>query len=443
MTKTKIQTIAGFAILTALIFFYSCRKVEPDAVPLSLEKNFSAEVAKEYFTQNLKKNLVGSLKTTARILSEEKTFLGKYNIKWRLAKSFRRGKYEMVEAPMRFERNRLVMYSFGGNEGKEDLTGAMARASFNKFLLYRTEEGRVITRILTFIPDKNYIEKYGMEATKNGSDHLEKNFSGYVEFRTWKQESLFVYRIKNGKVVKKVKLRRNQAASQPGDKNGEMAQTLSNCNIVCDPIYGLVCREGDFNSESSSGYDMECSEEVVDYDCYEDPFCNPYDPGDDPWDDPCDLPGSYYLPECGYDPDPCLDYGICVDDPDPTNPGDPLLQACLDDATSSYIQDIEDLNDTWNAKVMQCYATGYSMPLANLLQVFPGLFEAILEVRATFGGSLAQVDYEALIGYVEDLEAANQFITTCVVSSDSEFDDAAYYRQALLHQRWNWCYANN
>lgn len=443
MTKTRIQTIVGFVILIVFMFFYSCRKVEPDAVPLSFEKDFGVKTAKDFFTQNLKKDLVGSLKTTARVLSEEKTFLGKYNIKWRLAKSFRRGKYEMVEAPMRFERNKLTMYSFGGNDGKEDLTGAMARASFNKFLLYRTEEGRVITRILTFIPDKNYIEKHGMEATKNGSDHLEKNFSGYVEFRTWKQEKLFVYRIQDGKAVKKVKLRRNQVASQLGGKNGKMAKTLASCNIVCDPVYELVCSQGDYNSESSSGYDMECSEEVVGYDCYEDPFCDPYDPGDDPWEDPCDLPGSYYLPECGYDPDPCLDYGICVDDPDPTNPGDPLLQACLDDATNSYIDDIENLNDTWDANVMQCYADGYSMPVANFLQMFPGLFDAILDARRTYGGSFAEVDWEALIGYVQDLEAARAFITTCVVSRDSEFNTAAINRQTLLNQRWNWCYANN
>lgn len=65
----------------------------------------------------------------------------------------------------------------------------------------------------------------------------------------------------------------------------------------------------------------------------------------------------------------------------------------------------------------------------------------LIDVRSQ--GSFAEVDWEALIGYVQDLEAAKAFIITCVVSRDSEFNTAAINRQTLLNQRWNWCYANN
>lgn len=355
MRKLKIQTLIMLAVMATVSIFFSCRKmlteIPEDPFPLSLEKDFTVETAKDYFNENLENTLIANPKTARAVQREQKAFSGRYDINWARAKNFRRGRFEMVEVPIWFQHRRLTMYSFEGNQGPAASTEAMATASVHKLLIYRTKQGRVISRILTFIPDKAYIAKYGMDVSKNGSDHLEKNFSGYVEFRTLKQQKiLFVYRIKAGKAVKRIKL----GARHKAEISARTLSTASStCPDICEPIWDLDCYQGDPNPESSTGYDVICENKIVGENCYPD-FCLP-----DPDPDPCLDPANYNLPECGYEPDPCIDYGLCdpedPEEPEPEPAPDPCAKARSMEADTSFKSKM----NTLKGKTSENYEAGY------------------------------------------------------------------------------------
>lgn len=69
--------------------------------------------------------------------------------------------------------------------------------------------------------------------------------------------------------------------------------TKSDCQ-ECDPIYETVCEEiGDPDATGGTGY--VCTEELVDFWCYD----VPCEGGEDSYpDDDCNNPNNYDLPDC-------------------------------------------------------------------------------------------------------------------------------------------------
>jgi hypothetical protein len=366
-------------VLLIIAIAFSCQKFDKmDTVEgLSLDPHFTVEIAQKYYLDHYKQKIKSNLRVLSRG-ADPKAFTGRFAIKWKFAHTFSKGNLEMVEAPIRFEKIKLTAYTFDGNGGNAATTDDMMEAAFSRYVIYRDKSGRVLSRILTIIPDKAYISKYGKDASKNGAEHIEKNFSGYIEFRTWDQKSLFIYRIKEGKGVGKVKLK-DQRENRFPDKQVLEYKTNSICPLICDPVYDIDCHQGDFNPESTSGHDVVCDRVVVDHHCYTDPSCIEVD------DDPCSGPFATSLPECGFTGDPCIDWGICGDPP-PDEPED--LCNVLKTAAASTVNSMLDGNTSiLNAINAAVAFSANNMESAFLIDESGGTIVASAPVPTTTPGA--------------------------------------------------------
>lgn len=322
LKKRKISLRVALCIMALLTLFWACRKnyggpldndIGRAQVGLSLKdaQAFHRSAVANFQRPSGRQLMGGAV--------EPITFAGEPVVRWNKSDSYRDGRFEMLEVPIWFPKTRLTAYSFDGNVANGVSDQAMLAAAFSKYVVYRDPlKNKITARILTFMPDKAYIKKYGRYAIKNTGRHLEKNFSGYIEVRNMKQKSIFVLRIKAGKVVKTVRLQRRPAV--PKDRQQEARATMSgSCPEICDPQYEMDCHQGAPNPDAPGGYEVECVWAQSGCDWYPDPSCPP-DPGEWPEPTDCDDPANYWMPQCGYQPNPCEDWGECGPEDDDGDP---------------------------------------------------------------------------------------------------------------------------
>jgi len=318
--KRKMNIRLVLSVFALLTVFWACRKnysnpLDGDLV--AVQKGLSLKEA-QAFHRSASVNFKNADRQVMGTDATPPTFSGEPVVRWNKSDSYKDGRFEMLEVPIWFPKTRLTAYSFDGNKVNDVSNQAMLAASFSKYVIYRDPlKNKITARILTFMPDKAYLKKYGRYAIKNTGRHLEKNFSGYIEMRDMKQKSILIVRVKAGKVVKTVRMQRRPTGSK--DRQQEGSATMSSCPDICDPEYEMDCHQGQPDPDASGGYEVECTRVEVGVFCYPDPFCSP-----DPWEWPdpndCDDPANYYLPQCGYEPNPCEDWGECGPEDDDEDP---------------------------------------------------------------------------------------------------------------------------
>lgn len=62
---------------------------------------------------------------------------------------------------------------------------------------------RIKMRILTYIPDKEYIMQHKAEMKLNSIKKVQHNFIGYIEYRGLDDKLLKILRVKDGRVVRR------------------------------------------------------------------------------------------------------------------------------------------------------------------------------------------------------------------------------------------------
>lgn len=315
----KKKTI--IVVVLSLILLYSCRKnfMEIDSVKSSTQ--FDVADAKLYLKALIKKDAEAN--KLARGIAPKTIKTGQkifYPFWDRAITANYKGKADYVEVPIALANKQISLYHFAKDNIKEKPDGMVVLASFQRLVIYKNRKGQIGQRLLTYIPDKQYVRKHGYEASANSLSQLSRDFFGYIEFKNWSGDIVSVLRIENGKAVRRYKItkasKEQVLASQHmsvGTK-GKVAAVGATMSFteeeVCDmewiPIYDTVCEvHDDGNPNDDVLNEVECTEEEVgEYAAWVCRTVEVPDPDPCPWGNCDECPSG----DCGEeDPSPLID----------------------------------------------------------------------------------------------------------------------------------------
>jgi hypothetical protein len=243
--KIKNKYIAILATFMLSIGIYSCRK-ELTAIP---EMKPEAQWAKSYFNDVLLPNVGNQVSYVIanKVSSTERTG-SKPNLKtpiWARAFVDKTSLYEFVEIPLKYTRK--ITSTIGKKDSPADME--IIKASFDRLIIYKDKNGKIDQRIISFIPDKDYLKRHNGDISHNNINKLDKDFNGYLIYKTWDDKTVNRLRIANGKAISLTKskvsqptLKLNKLASidrptsdRPGTE-GEFG-----CSDYYDVVYETAC----------------------------------------------------------------------------------------------------------------------------------------------------------------------------------------------------------
>jgi len=304
----------ALALLVFLLFFQiACRKDRKgsgDQLPGT--NTLSVLDARKYFYNTLRKKPIGNL----MIMSETDRANSKLYPDWFKAKSIKTSLYDMVEVPVVSKNMLITLYSFtskGEPSRKPDLT--VMSVCFKRLIIYKNKSGIVNQRIVTYVPDREYLLKHKNDATNNYINKFDPDFSGYLEYADWSGKIYFVLRMLNGKAVRKVTVISNTIHLNTGlQVNSTGTLKMDDDCMDCEPIYQESC----ISAGDDPNVEPTCTENIVGQNCVSYP-CDPGGTGGT--DDPCLDPANMNTALCGgTDPDPSCGTNC---NPPPSPPDDP------------------------------------------------------------------------------------------------------------------------
>lgn len=360
-----------------LVLIYSCRKSlmpNMDESKAALGK-FDVNAAREHVKSLVRGEVPFDGKIAQKTMSAKGTYSAKGGVSQTTVKTGQKifypfwdramtsnfkGKMDYVEVPIALSSRQIRLYQFPQDNIKLKPDASVAKAAFQRLVVYKDSRGRIGQRLLTYIPDKQYIMQHGYEASTNRLSRLNGDFFGYIEYKNWSGDIVSVLRIENGKVVRRYSinskskeqlksLNLQRPTTKPTGKvmrNGNA--TSSTIEEVCDwvwiPIMETVCEvNDDGNPNDENLNEVECTlQEVGEYADLVCTWVEVPDPEPCPWGD-CDEEPCY---DCE---NPCTD----CEEPDPEP--DPCAEVGSQSSEPEYKNKATDLKSKTNLK----YESGY------------------------------------------------------------------------------------
>lgn len=222
-----------FAI--SFIGFYACKKdkQEPTYVKDDPNAPLSRASVEHYFYNSL-------IKKPGSIVKSSNATVSSSDIKnWKhimFDKSYESESTEssFVEIPVLYnQRPSLIIKEEGDSLDAADVREIL-NASFDRLIVYKNKSTNAVDqRIVTYIPDKEYLKKHKKDISHNQFDKLDKDFNGYLSFRKWDDTPEFSVRIENGKSV------RGFGYEKVPDKKGNATKAI--CTTVMTEYYTQTC----------------------------------------------------------------------------------------------------------------------------------------------------------------------------------------------------------
>lgn len=199
-----------------------------------------------------------------------------------------------VEVPLFYNQRPATFVA--PKEGKLDAATRLKllNASFDRLVIFKNKKtGQVDSRIVTYMPDIDYLNRHGKDISNNGINRMDKDFSGALIYRKWDGNMLFARKMVDGRIAKKfTAVNKLNKVNKP--KAGNAREV---CDAYCTWSYEQTC----YTTISGEFITEECGDWVlVDTYCWEE--C--YDDGSDD----------------GGTGDPCIDYGDCGTPDPPSTP---------------------------------------------------------------------------------------------------------------------------
>lgn len=293
---------APLLIISFCLVIFACRKeLQPPSKNEVLENptvKMDVELAKAFY-RNFKKengdkvnmtqyaNLSQSNKKTSALRTESDGITNRKYLFFKKAYTSETPNSSFVEVPVLYNQRFstiLPNVKLSSLEKKE-----IFAASFDRMIIFKNKKtGKSSQRMITFIPNIEYLRKHKNDISHNHITRLDKDFDGYLEYKDWSGNPLYIIKYVKGKKTKIIRLK-NKAKIRNANLN--MATARTTCTVHLVEIWGESCVVVD-----PEGFYQQCEPYLVD---------------------------SYFVEECVEedDPltgDPCIDYGDCLT-------GDPCL----------------------------------------------------------------------------------------------------------------------
>jgi|GEM_PF-1180930 len=324
----------GLTILCFTILFYACEKMNNLYEESDIQKPQATEITlfKDYFYQMVKSE--GRRGPSFTVKSASIQVNQKYAI-WKKAYYSETKNGTFLEVPIVYNQRFATIFKKNKKDDKS-INEEIFKGSFDRLIIYKNKISGVFDRkLITYIPDINYLRKYHNDISHNHLDKLDSDFTGFLEYKNWDGTKLFTLQKENGKTVKKfyytasgnisaelISTIENNRKISSGLKEGKLMSInikdkltmgVYICGVDYVDIMGESCIDAGPDDGSSGGS----------------PVCTPYlistetvytycDDGNDPPCSTCDLTGN-----------DCLDYGIgCPENTnnDPSSAEDPCAR---------------------------------------------------------------------------------------------------------------------
>ena len=283
-----MKKIYSLLLIIVFVAIYACRK-ELTGSQEEQGTELTIAVAKNHYrklSNNSKANGV-SVMTAPKDMT----------LLWGKAYQGKQRVTDYIEVPISAKRKRITYYNFPQDSLKYKPDASVGQWSMQRLVFIKNPGKEIKERILTFIPDKEYLIKRKAEMHLNSLRKIQPKFSGYLEYRDWAGKVVRILRIKDGKVVR----RYTPPSVNKKGKNGASVMEIV-CDEECYPVWDLVCEQ---TPGSEIDYDVTCTDTYLGDDCFPvncyDDENNPEDPDPDP------------------DPFDCIYYGTCEDEPEPNH----------------------------------------------------------------------------------------------------------------------------
>jgi hypothetical protein len=194
---TKTNTLLILLVSLSLLLINSCKKELLD----SQNKN-SIAWAKEYYNATLAISKPNAVSSDANSQPGATTTESIRTPLWELSSNGENEDFTFVEVPLNYNHRIASVIKISG----ENLTNAekieIANASFDVLMIYKNKQGVISQQVVTLIPDKNYLKKHNGDMSGNALAKLDSDFSGFLRYKDWNGEKMFLERIENGLLVK-------------------------------------------------------------------------------------------------------------------------------------------------------------------------------------------------------------------------------------------------
>jgi hypothetical protein len=195
----------SISLTSIVLLVISCRKDHNSAATNpgkdTTQNTLSVNVARKYFYKVLRKQTQSPL-AVASTTSAKNQKIYPY---WNHAYSSHTKLFDFVEMPVisvHQQRSVRTLAADGNPDAAQ--TKAVLAASFTRLVVYKNKAGVTNQRLITFIPDYDYLKKHNNDISHNHIDKLDNDFSGILEYRNWNNILLFVLRLKNGVVTRHI-----------------------------------------------------------------------------------------------------------------------------------------------------------------------------------------------------------------------------------------------
>jgi hypothetical protein len=294
MKRKPSALTAGVLLFAAFLIIISCRKVFDEKIGSDVTTSFGIKDARKFFYNTLRKQQAALAKGADK----------KIYPYWSLAYEGKTNKYAFVEVPFILPKMQHYSLNIKSASNKTDDRSALkiVKGSLSRLVLYKNNKGTVGKRIITYIPDLEYLEKHNNDISHNQIDKLDADFNGFLRYSTIDGKYLFTLKIKDGKSILKYSPNLNFVPNSTKGTSGKKGGKTMNIppGQICDEtLWTLWEQECEyFFPDGPQGPEVEvCDDPYIIDQWYE--YTNCYAD--------CSDPINFNTAECGYDEEEPLD----------------------------------------------------------------------------------------------------------------------------------------
>jgi hypothetical protein len=213
--------------------------------------------AKDYYLSNLKTSESVNLNFQTATNGTSSKNSKRQNLKktnWDNAATGKTTVYDFVEVPLVYTNKISPSVNLSRGISAQAIDKSVFNASFDRLIIYKDVGGNIDQRIVSFIPDKDYLDRHNGNVGHNKIDKLDNDFFGYLHYKDWNGSNLFMLRIENGKSVRHYSL--DNSNSQNNQQSGTAIQSTTrtenapgeNCLTLTTTYYITWCYYTDENT---------------------------------------------------------------------------------------------------------------------------------------------------------------------------------------------------
>lgn len=161
----------------------------------------------------------------------------KYPI-WNKAFSYQKNNTEVVEVPLVFETNKVLLPNMQDIENTQEIV-RIAKSRINKLLIFKKANGEQVVRIASIIPTPKYAKEHSYDISNVHPNALPQDFEGYMCVSDWGMNLKSFVRIEKGKMVENLRI---VTSAEISNRNNAREYTDTEpCAPVWVPNYVWAC----------------------------------------------------------------------------------------------------------------------------------------------------------------------------------------------------------